>query len=166
MTNLPIAPTHAPQRRRTDTPRIFDPACATWVNEKVCNGVWRQSYHCPSRTTPAIHTLTCDPDGGRACCDCPSYKYSHDEPPACLHTRAAAEILRVTAYNAFAALTGAELRDLDWATRGQYGQCGIANNLRYDVLGECIAADLRRQDAPTAIAVGKRAVLDLFDEAS
>jgi len=158
-----ITPTHAPQRRRTDSPRVYDPALAIFVNEKLIENVWRQELDCPSsRANVRPHRLTCDPDGGRATCTCPGYA-THGH---CCHATGAAAILRVTAYNAFAALTGAELRDLDWATRGQYGQCGIAGNIRYDILGDCLAADLRRQDAPTAIAVGKRAVLDLFDEAS
>lgn len=148
----------APAKRRT--PTIFDPALAVWAGELFLDGVWRQTIRCDG--SESAHLLTCDPDGGRASCDCKGYEFRG----ACKHTAAAPAILRVTAYNELATLTRADLRVLDAGMRRQFGWGGLARNIRYDVLGEAVAADLRREDVPAAIARGRAAVADLFDEAS
>ena len=147
-------------------PTPYDPAAAAWVNERWCaeRAVWRQEYRCPSRSSAAPHTLTCDPDGERACCTCKGYQYSRDLPPACAHTQAAAAIVARTAADLYAGLTLPQLQMLDRVMRRQYGEAGLIANVRYLTLGEAIYAALHREDVPATIARGKVAVLDLFSE--
>lgn len=147
-------------------PAPFDPARAAWMNEGWCveRAVWRQEYSCPSRSSAASHTLTCDPDGGRASCTCRGYLYSRETPPACPHTRAAARIGARTAADIYAMFTLPELQALDREMRHHYGEAGLIANVRYLALGEAIYAALRCQDVSATIARGKVAVLDLFSE--
>lgn len=151
--------TTATSARPRRSPPPFDPHLAAYAGEhRRPDADPRLTFLCPSRRTPGGYLLVCDEDGGHPWCSCEGYAYRGQ----CTHAAQAAAIVRLALEDRYATMPETALVALDRALAARPRHDPARGSIRADVLGDAIAARLRRRDTALLNARGRQAKAELF----